>query len=112
MKKHFGMYILGSILAFLVFSHPVFAATGDCQPAYGAASGCAQVQDLALDLKVINPQAKTYVDNLNVNDPRFTSADRIDYRITLKNNGKTTMSSIVVRDFFPSMLRFSSGPVS
>ena len=102
------LIILGVVLS----PTPLFAAGSDqCQPIYGGGTTCAQNGNLVVDKKVQNPESGSYVDSLGVNDAKYSLGQTISFEILVKNTSKNAVSTIILKDVFPSQdLSFSSGP--
>ena len=50
-----------------------------------------------------------YVENLTVNDPRYTPGANINFKITVKNTGDRDIINLNVVDTFPQLLSYVSG---
>lgn len=102
-----GLFILGFCL---LSTSPAFAAgTVSCQPIYGGGQTCAQTGNVAINKTVKNPQTGKFVDNLDINDPKFNTDQATQFQITITNTGSTTMSNISVKDIFPQFVLFMAG---
>lgn len=107
MKRLLFLSILFPIFYFLSFV-PAMADTV-CQPIYGGGQTCVQAGNLVLNKAVLNPATNDYVDNLGVNDPKYSPEDIVTFRITLKNTGNATINRVDVKDIIPSFLNFGAG---
>jgi uncharacterized repeat protein (TIGR01451 family) len=89
------------------------ATKGDttCQPAYGYGQTCVQVRKVELDKKVKHPTTGEYVDTLTVNDPRFKPLNTIEYKVTVTNTGKETLTNLVLTDYYPDHITFTKASV-
>ncbi len=100
-------------VAFL-FSLFLFSATAfadvTCQPIYGGGQNCITVGKVAINKTVQNPKTGEFVDNLGINDPKFSPNQTVNFQISITNTGSTVVPQIVVRDIFPKFTSFSSGP--
>lgn len=115
MKSALFSISLFTICLFTVFTVPSFAAgttTVECQPIYGGGQTCPQAPNIAINKQVKNPQTGSFVDNLNVNDPKFSPNQTVSFKITLTNTGNVNMASVNIRDIFPQFVNFISGPGS
>lgn len=83
-----------------------------CQPIYGGGQTCVEVGKVSVDKKVKHPQTETFLDGLNINDPRFSPSQDITFRITVTNATDSDIAKIVVKDTFPQHMTFVSGPGS
>lgn len=98
-------------LSGLIFFSPLGAlADVSCQPIYGGGQNCITVGRVIINKTVQNPQTNQFVDNLNVNDPKFSPNQTVTFQISLTNTGSTIVPQIVVKDIFPNFVNFVSGP--
>ena len=51
-----------------------------------------------------------FVDNLSINDPKYSPTDVVSFKILVKNTGTQTIPTITVVDTFPQFINFVSGP--
>jgi uncharacterized repeat protein (TIGR01451 family) len=109
MKKAYFSIILSLAIFSLVFAAKVFADTS-CQPIYGGGQTCVATGNVKINKMVLNPQTNQFVDNLNINDPRYQPGFITTFRIAVTNNSNSNISRISVKDVFPQYLSFSSGP--
>lgn len=98
-----------STIAFLLTTGKVYAA-GDtnCQPVYGGGQICEQ-GEITINKTVKNPSTGSYVDNLNLQDPKFKADQDVSYQVTVTNTGKATISKTTVKDIFPQFVTFLGG---
>lgn len=54
--------------------------------------------------------AYSYVDNLGVNDPRFSPSHYVYFKIIVKNTSSISLGSITVKDYVPAYLTPIEGP--
>ncbi len=83
-----------------------------CQPIYGGGQTCVQVGNVLINKTVQNPQTGSFVDNLNINDPKFAPASSVKFNITVTNTGSSTINKTTVKDTLPGFVSFVSGPGS
>ncbi len=83
-----------------------------CQPIYGGGQTCVQVGNLLINKTVQNPQTGVFVDNLNINDPKFTPTSSVTFHITVTNTGGSAINKTIVKDTLPGFVSFVSGPGS
>lgn len=115
MRKYLLSFSVFTIFLFTVFTVPIFAAgttTVECQPIYGGGQTCPQAPNIAINKQVKNLQTGSFVDNLNVNDPKFSPNQNVSFKIILTNTGNVNMASVNIRDIFPQFVNFTSGPGS
>ena len=109
--KKFIFSLFASSLLFLVISTSASADTS-CQPIYGGGQTCVQVGNVVINKTVQNPQTGSFVDNLNINDPKFAPTSSVTFNITVTNTGSSTINKITAKDTLPSFVNFISGPGS
>jgi len=97
---------------FLTAGAATIKADVSCQPIYGGGETCIQIGNIFVNKTVQNPQTGIFVDNLNVNDPKFSPSSIVTFRITVSNTGNATINKIMVKDTFPQFVTFVSGPGS
>lgn len=103
------LFVLAFSLQLLVFSRPVEAAWY-CEPIYGGGERCWGTGEILIDKTVKNYSSGLFVDNLGVNDPKFTPGQEVLFRLEVKNTGQGTFSKVTIKDVFPSYLDFVWGP--
>lgn len=94
--KYFFAF-LGIIAFSLLFQQNVSAAVR-CETQYGGTQVCVTTGQLQVDKEVFDPQNKKYVDNLGINDYKFSPGELISFRISIKNVGDATLGNIAVTD--------------
>ncbi len=67
---------------------------------------------IAINKLVRNPQSGVMVDNLGLNDPRYTSLQEVIFQIQVKNTGSQNLTNLTVKDQLPSHVDFVAGPGS
>ena len=87
-------------------------ADTSCQPIYGGGETCVQVGNLTVNKTVKNPSTGSFVDNLNMNDPKYSPSSTAVFQITVTNTGSGTISKTTVKDTLPNYVTFVSGPGS
>ncbi len=80
-----------------------------CQPIYGGGETCIQVGQVTIAKTVQNPTTGSFVNNLGVNDPKFSPASTVTFHLTVTNTGGTSISKVDVSDIFPQFVDFVSG---
>lgn len=100
-------------LALLTISYLLFVnlALADvvCQPIYGGGQTCVQAGNIIINKQVQNPKTNDFVDNLGVNDPKFSPEQLVNFKIMITNTGGTTMSQVDIKDLFPQFVNFAAG---
>lgn len=109
MKKFLGIVIF--LASLVLFPHVSFAQVV-CQPIYGGGQTCVTIGNIAVNKQVLNPQTNQFVDNLGVNDPKFSANQTVTFKIIVTNTGGTTIGTVNATDVFPQFVNFVSGPGS
>lgn len=107
MKKILGLVIFLASVLFL--SDGAFAQVV-CQPIYGGGQTCVTVGNIAVRKLVSHPQTGTFVENLGINDPKFSPNQNVTFQIVVTNSTGSTINRAVVRDVLPQFVNFVSGP--
>ncbi len=106
MKRLFYSLLIFAALAFLPAK-----AYADCQPIYGGGQTCTSYT-FSIQKFVQVPGANNFVNNLSVNDPKFSLSHAVNFQIIVTNTGNAAISSITINDTFPQYVEFVSGPGS
>jgi len=86
----------------------VFADTS-CQPVYGGGQTCVTTGNILVHKMVDNPaNPGQFVDNLGINDPKFSPGQDITFNIDLTNTGATTFLQTSLKDVLPPQVIFVS----
>lgn len=85
--------------------------TAQCTPIYGGGEQC-PATNIAVNKTVQNPQTNAFVDNLGVNDPKFSAEQIVNFQIVVTNTGGALIPRVVVKDVIPQFVNFVSGPGS
>ncbi len=111
MNKLTKLSLSASIAAAALFgvSTIAFAAT-TCSPVYGGGQNCITSGQLSINKTVKNPVTGQFVDNLGLNDPKFSANDVVPFEITVTNTSGSTINNITVTDNFPSLIPCNAGP--
>lgn len=108
MKK---LILISLITGFISLSFAVKTnASTSCQPIYGGGETCVQVGKISINKTVKNPVTGSFVENLNINDPKYSPTSTVNFQITVTNTGSENISSTTVKDTFPNFVTFVSGP--
>lgn len=76
---------------------------------YGQYGGQPEKGKVVVDKLVRNPQTGDYLDNLGLNDPKYSAEASVFFKITVENVGGSTLSEINVVDYLPTYLNYVSG---
>lgn len=85
------------------------SANDGCTPIYGGGQTCPPPGDITIDKTVQTPQNGIFVNNLTVNDPKYTPGQSVNFKIVITNTTSTKISKVTINDVFPSYLTFESG---
>lgn len=107
MKKSLG--ILSAILFSLAFLAFVPYAKADCQSVYGGGQTCAFNYTINKLVQVPGKGGGQYVDNLSINDPKYSPSQNVSYEIIVTNTGNNTIPTLTINDTFPQFITFVSG---
>lgn len=109
MQKLFKLTLL-TLLA-LGFSANFTNAFADCQALYGGGQSCPPSYAYTIN-KLVQVPGKgggQFVDNLSINDAKYTPSQGIIYQVIVTNTGSNTIPSLNVTDTFPQFITFVSG---
>lgn len=110
-KKYFVLLSFLSVLSFLSTLFPVLAAV-TCTTQYGGGQTCTTTGQLLLNKKVYDPNSKQMVDNLTINDYKFTAGEEVTFSIDVKNVGDSTINNLTFTDTLPAFLTWTSGDLT
>ncbi len=110
MKKFIFISLITGFISLSLASSA--SASTSCQPIYGGGETCVQVGNISINKTVQNPTTGSFVDNLSVNDPKYSPTSTVNFQITVTNTGSGNISSTTVKDTFPNYVTFVSGPGS
>jgi uncharacterized repeat protein (TIGR01451 family) len=86
-------------------------ALADCQPLYGGGQSCTTNFSFTIN-KLVQVPGKgngQYVDNLSINDPKYSPSENVNYEVIVTNTGSQTIPTINVTDAFPQFITFVAG---
>jgi len=102
--------LLFSILLLGTFAASAATANADCQSIYGGGQTCTSYTFTINKLvQVPGKGGGNFVDNLSINDPRYSPSQTINYQVIVNNTGSNTIPTINIVDTFPSYINFVSG---
>ncbi len=88
----------------------VNASGSQCQVIYGGGQVCDKQIQFSIDKLVQVPsKGGQFVDNINVNDPKYSAGQTVVFKIVISNTGKDKIDHARVTDTFPQFLSFVSG---
>ena len=107
-KSLYTILISGLLLGATVLPTKAFA---DCQEIYGGGQTCTN-SNFSIQKLVQNPGqgAGNYVNNLSINDPKYSPNQQVNFEIIVQNTGSQNIPTLTVTDTFPQFLNFVSGP--
>lgn len=109
MKKYlYSIVISGLLLGAVALPGNAFA---QCTEVYGGSQSCPSLS-FSIEKLVQTPGkgGGNYVDNLSINDPKYSPNQQVNFEIVVTNTSNQTMPTITVTDKFPQFLNFVSGP--
>lgn len=108
--KSFLTIIFTALLALSVAGVAYASGESNCQPVYGGGEVCQKQIKFTINKLVGSPtKGGNFVENLTVNDPRYSAGAEIPFKITITNTGNTEITNLSVVDTFPQYLTFLSG---
>lgn len=84
-------------------------AYADCQAVYGGQSCTSSNFTINKLVQVPGKGGGNFVDNLGVNDQRFSPSQTINYQLIVTNTGSNTIGTLNITDTFPQFINFVSG---
>ncbi len=96
-KIQYWLILTSLLFGFLFLVKPVSAAVR-CETQYGGTQVCVTTGQLQINKEVFDPQNKKYVDNLGINDYKFSPGELISFRLSIKNVGDATLGNVAVTD--------------
>lgn len=112
-KTLYTIFISGLILGAALSVNPS-KALADCQQIYGGGQSCTSSNNFSIQKFVQTPGkgGGNYVNNLSINDPKFSPDQQVSFEIIVKNTGSNTIPTLTITDTFPQFLNFVAGPGS
>lgn len=78
---------------------------------YGQYGGQPEKGRVMVDKLVRDPKTGEYVDNLGLNDAKYSAEASVFFRIIVENTGGQTLNTITAVDYLPVYLQYVSGGV-
>lgn len=96
---------------FLATAGSATAAGSQCQVIYGGGEVCKKQIEFTINKMVQVPNTKgvTFVENLTINDAKYTPGSVATFKVVITNSGKEKITRARVTDKFPQFLSFVSG---
>lgn len=96
-KIQYWLILTSLLFGFLFLVKPVSAAVR-CETQYGGTQVCITTGQIQVNKEIFDPQNKKFVDNLGINDFKFSPGELLSFRISVKNVGDATLSKVTVTD--------------
>ena len=87
-------------------------AYADCTQIYGGGQTCSTSFSFSLQKFVQVPGLSNFVNNLSINDPKFSMSQTANFQLIVTNTGSQNISSVTIVDTFPQFVSFVAGPGS
>ena len=107
MKKILNFIVL--TVFSLALAGAVSPAFADCQSVYGGGQTCNFNYTINKLVQVPGKGGGQYVDNLSINDPKYSPSQNANYEIVVTNTGNNTIPTLTINDTFPQFVTFVSG---
>lgn len=98
--------LTGIILGATLMPSSAFA---ECTQNYGGSQSCTSSNAFSVEKMVLKPGTSDYVDNLSINDPKYSPSNTVSFKIIVKNTGSSDISKLTVSDKFPQFVSFATG---
>lgn len=109
MKKLLSVLFSAAIFSFAAPA-VLAAGTSTCQTIYGGGQVCQNQVQFTINKLVQSPtKGGNFVENLTVNDPRFSPSQNVNFKIVIQNTGTNDITNLSVVDQFPQFVTFVSG---
>lgn len=96
--------------AFFATAGNINAAGSQCQVIYGGGQVCDKQIQFSINKLVQSPtKGGEFVDNININDSKYSAGNTVVFKIVVSNTGKDKINTARVTDTFPQFLSFVSG---
>lgn len=109
MKRFFAIGIISLLIAGGVVFVNTSVLADTCTPLYGGGVTCPNIT-IAVNKTVQHPQTGAFVDNLGLNDTKFSAEQTVTFQLVVTNTGNASIPQITVRDTFPQFTNFIAGP--
>ncbi|MBI1919088.1 hypothetical protein HYS29_00675, partial [Candidatus Microgenomates bacterium] len=106
--KTFSILLIIMLAGFFLVK-PSLAAVR-CETQYGGKEVCIRTGKLQVNKEVFDPRNKKFVDNLGLNDHKFSPGEQVTFKIKVKNVGDNTFDAINVLDILPDLLKTDGNP--
>ena len=109
MKKTFYTILITGTILFASFMPSKVLA--ECTQVYGGSQSCTSSNEFSVEKTVQTPvKGGSYVNNLSINDAKYSPTSVVSFKITVKNTGNQVIPTLNISDTFPQFLSFVSGP--
>jgi len=101
---------LFTLALLLASKNMAFAGSSACQIIYGGGEICPPQVSFSIEKQVFKPgKGGEFVNNLTVNDPKFSPEETVPFKIIVTNTGTNDIANLEVTDTFPEFVNFASG---
>lgn len=107
MKKFILTLTLSGLMFGAIFMPQTVSA--ECTQTYGGSQSCTSSNAFSVEKMVLKPGTSDYVDNLSINDPKYSPSNTVSFKIIVKNTGSSDISKLTVSDKFPQFISFATG---
>lgn len=110
-KSLYTILISGLLLGTTLFPSKALA---QCTQLYGGSESCTTSSKFSIEKLVQTPGkgGGTYVNNLSINDAKYSPTEIVSFKIVVKNTGSAVIQTLTISDTFPQFLSFNTGPGS
>lgn len=111
MKKQLISLLAVGLLFANITPSAIASGESNCQVVYGGGETCNPQIKFTINKMVQKPGkgGGDFVDNLTLNDPRFSGNQNVNFKIVIENTGNTKITDLSVVDTFPSLVTFVAG---
>ncbi|RJP46614.1 MAG: LPXTG cell wall anchor domain-containing protein [Armatimonadetes bacterium] len=110
MNKFIKTGIILLIILFASKSSILADNNSSCQVVYGGGQVCPTNISFTINKLVQSPtKGGDFVENLSINDPKFSPNSPITFQIVIKNTGNNKISNLLIEDTFPQFVNFEAG---
>lgn len=107
-KTLYTILITGFLLGASLLPSRAFA---QCTQVYGGGQSCVTTNEFSIKKTVQTPgkAGGAYVDNLSINDAKYSPTQIVSFKITVKNTGSQVIPTLTITDTFPQFISYVSG---
>lgn len=107
-KTLYTILISGLLLGASLLPSKAFA---QCTQVYGGGQSCVTTNAFSIEKTVQTPgkAGGSYVNNLSINDAKYSPTSVVSFKITVKNTGAQVIPTLTIIDTFPQFISYVSG---